>query len=126
MTVNEIIARFDEDRNNTERFENKLFWVKELETMVLFDVILTHKNTVDSPETYFDEWGATSDLLIPIPYTDVYIHYMDMKMQLKLNQLKKYNNASTLFNNAFITYQQWYNRNNTPLGKKGWLSHDIL
>ena len=126
MTAYEIIARFDEERNNNESMDSKLVWIEELEHIVLDDVILTHKNNIDNPGTYFDEWDGNSTLLIPIPYTDCYIHYMDMKLNMKLNQLNKYNNASAMFNNTYITYQQWYNRHNQPLSVKRWFNHEVL
>lgn len=126
MNAYEVIARYDEERNNNETFDNKLTWIKELEHTVLSDVILTHRNDIESPETYFDEWSADTPLLIPVPYTDCYVHYIDMKLNMKLNQLKKYNNASSMFNNTYITFQQWYNRHNKPLSVSRWARHEVL
>lgn len=126
MILSEIIARYDNERKNTEDKSVKQRWVEELERIVLDDVILTHQNEIENPDEYFDDWGDSKELLIPMQYADVYINYIDMKMQLKLNQLQKYNSASTLFNNAYITYQQWYNRHNRPLSTKKWAKHEVI
>lgn len=126
MILSEIIARYDNERKNTEDKSVKQRWVEELERIVLDDVILTHQNEIENPDEYFDDWGDSKELLIPMQYADVYINYIDMKMQLKLNQLQKYNSASTLFNNAYITYQQWYNRHNKPLSTKKWAKHEVI
>ena len=126
MTLSEIIARYDSERKNTESKSIKERWVEELERIVLDDVILTHENEIENPDEYFDDWGDNKELFIPMQYADVYINYIEMKMQLKLNQIGKYNSASTLFNNAYITYQQWYNRHNKPLTKKKWFRHEVL
>lgn len=123
MTVNELIARFNDERQNTETPDNLIARIRQLEEVVLEDVILTHENKIEEPEHYFDDWGVTSQLLIPVPYIDAYINYLDMYVQLKLNQLGRYNNASALFNNAYIAYQQWYNRTHKPLSKKNWITH---
>ena len=126
MILSEIIARYDNERKNTEDKSVKQRWVEELERIVLDDVILTHQNEIENPDEYFDDWGDSKELLIPMQYADVYINYIDMKMQLKLKQLQKYNSASTLFNNAYITYQQWYNRHNKPLSTKRWAKHEVI
>jgi hypothetical protein len=126
MILSEIIARYDNERKNTEDKSVKQRWVEELERIVLDDVILTHQNEIENPDEYFDDWGDSKELLIPMQYADVYINYIDMKMQLKLNQLQKYNSASTLFNNAYLTYQQWYNRHNMPLYTKKWTKHEVI
>lgn len=123
MTVNELIAKYNDDRQNTETPENLMLRIRQLEEIVLSDVILTHENDIEEPEHYFDEWGVTSQLLIPVPYIDVYINYIDMYVQQKLNQMARYNNASAMFNNTYIAYQQWYNRNHKPLHKKNWVLH---
>ena len=124
MILSEIIARYDNERKNTEDKSVKQRWVEELERIVLDDVILTHENEIENPDEYFDDWGDSKELLIPMQYADVYINYIDMKMQLKLNQLQKYNSASTLYNNAYLTYQQWYNRHHKPLFVKKWTKHE--
>ena len=126
MILSEIIARYDNERKNTEDKSVKQRWVEELERIVLDDVILTHQNEIENPDEYFDDWGDSKELLIPMQYADVYINYIDMKMQLKLNQLQKYNSASTLFNNAYLTYQQWYNRHHMPLYTKKWTKHEVI
>ena len=126
MILSEIIARYDNERKNTEDKSVKQRWVEELERIVLDDVILTHQNEIENPDEYFDDWNDSKELLIPMQYADVYINYIDMKMQLKLNQLQKYNSASTLFNNAYLTYQQWYNRHHMPLYTKKWTKHEVI
>lgn len=126
MILSEIIARYDNERKNTEDKSVKQRWVEELERIVLDDVILTHQNEIENPDEYFDDWGDSKELLIPMQYAEVYINYIDMKMQLKLNQLQKYNSASTLFNNAYLTYQQWFNRHNKPLSTKKWAKHEVI
>lgn len=123
MTLQEFISTYDEDRKNTESVSNKSRWVRELETTIMQDIVSRYENDLDE-EHYFEDWGMQKELIVDIPYTDVYTHYIDMKLGLKLNQSKMYNNAQTLFNNTYLTFQQFYNRTHKPKDyKRNWFNH---
>lgn len=131
MKAAEIIQRFDEDRKNTISTDRKLRWLEEVERLVVEETIKTHVlpkhlREVDW-DTYFDGWGPDSDMLVPPPWDQVYIHYLDLNMAMAQRETKFINMATTQYNNAMLSFTGWYNRNNRPLHKPfRWLRHETL
>ena len=123
MLVQELIQRYNTDRTNEIPDDTKLRWLKTIEQQILNEVILTHEIPKDwedfDAETYFDDWGLMSELLVPDMYAEVYIHYLDKKSAWANDDVKRQRVASELFNNAYLTYIKWYNRLNLPTGKQG-------
>lgn len=123
MTVSELISRYNEERTNEIPDDTKLRWLETLERQIMEEVILTHEIPKEwedfDAETYFDDWGMLKELLVPDMYAEVYTHYLDKKSAWANDDVKRQRVASELFNNAFMTYQKYYNRNNLPAGKQG-------
>ncbi len=137
MTAAELIARYDAERPNQISPETKLEWLKKLEKLIIREVILTHSgdprftaNNSTEPfdeDDYFEDWGLASDLIVDVPYDDVYFYFIDTRAAANANDTKRYNMAMTLYNNAMVTYQQYYNRTYRPVRKrKRFLRHEIL
>lgn len=81
--------------------------------------------TVDSMDD--EEFGMDSELSIPDPYSDIYLHYLDLKIAYYNNDAKTYNIASQELNNEYLAYQQLYNRTHTPDRPRGHLiRHEVL
>ena len=68
----------------------------------------------DAVRNLIKNFGVNTELIIPEPYGDVYIHFLDEKIALMNNDIDRYNTTSALYNNAYLTYQQWYNRTHRP------------
>lgn len=142
MTAAELIARYDAERPNQISPETKLEWLRKLEKLIIREVILTHSGDPRfTPETrpgeeraepfdedlYFAVWGLASELIVDVPYDDVYFYFIDTRAAANANDTKRYNMAMTLYNNAMVTYQQYYNRTYRPIRKrKRFLRHEIL
>lgn len=72
----------------------------------------------DAPETfegYTDESDLGKTLLIPEPYSDVYVHYLCSQVDLVNAETGKYQNDSALYNNAWTIYSDYYTRTHMPL-----------
>ena len=159
MTVEELIQKYNAERQNLTDDRQKILWLRRLERMVINDVILTHElpgarlrdaENVEHPiigglptDAYVEddslhlndsgvidndeEFGPKTELLIPEPYDDVYMYYIDQRIAYNNNDTRRYNAASTSFNNAYITYQQWYNRNHRARQPRPHLlRHEVL
>lgn len=74
-----------------------------------------------------DEFGMETELIIQEPYDDVYMYYIDQRIAYNNNDIRRYNTASQCFNNAYITFQQWYNRTHKAKQPKTYLlRHEVL
>lgn len=63
---------------------------------------------------YFDAFDMNTELFVKEPYDDLYFHYIDMKIASAQNEAKRYNAAAEMYNNAYISFQDYYNRTHMP------------
>lgn len=74
-----------------------------------------------------EKFGLDTELIVPEPYDDIYIHYLDMRVAMLTSDTRKYTAAVTAYNNALITYQQYMNRMYRPRHeRKPLLRHEVL
>ena len=115
MTIIEAINRIDGLKPNIYSQSEKVRWLSQLDGFVKNDIIDTHEGS-DSVtfNGYDDETSIDTVLLIPPPYEDVYIHYLEMKIDYSNGETLKYNNSAMMYNNAYSSFERWYNRTHMP------------
>lgn len=124
MTVASIIEQFNIERPNSLDDSLKVAWLLKCEKGLADSIFLTHE---DCPELNFDNWDMESELLVPEPYDDLYIHYLDQRVALDQNDTRRYNAAATMYNNTMLSYQQKYNREHKGLKpRKYMIRHEVL
>ena len=115
MTVNEAIARTDALKPNAVTRDQKVAWLNQLDRLAFNEVILTHEHADGATfEPYTD---GTEILIIPEPYDEVYHYYLSMQIDLVGREIDMYNNNKTLYNNAYLTWQDYHNRTVMPLSR---------
>lgn len=128
MTINEAISTVDRLRPNRFSREDKIRWLGELDAMVWQELVMTH----DHPAMHNGEgWvgeaqidpvfpGYKSDtpgdteLLVKFPNDSLYLRWLESQIDLHNAEITKYNNSRAMFNNAYLTYTDWYNRTHMP------------
>ena len=116
MTIQEAIDRVDMIKPNQFTFEQKLRWLSELDGLIYKELIMTHEHAADPELVEHDaSTPAETELLVPFPYTDIYLHYLSSQIDLGNAEIGKYNNNKQLFNNAYLTYSDYYTRTHMPL-----------
>lgn len=120
MNVSQVIAIFDEERPNQVKASIKMRWLKQIETKVLNNLVLTHElpkdeegNDIDF-SNYFETWGPDFELYIPEEYVDVYKYFLDQKTCYKENDYNQFNAINSLFTASWLIYSQYYNRTHMP------------
>lgn len=115
MTGQQAILKTDALRPNALTFEQKLGWLSDLDGLAFREVIMTHEHEEGTTfERYID---GSEELIIQPPDTDVYHFYLCMQIDLACRELAPYNNDKALFNNAYMTWQDAYNREHMPIVK---------
>lgn len=116
MTIQEAVDLVDRMRPNQYDNEQKVKWLSKLDGMIFREVISTHEgNKIESFAGYDDAY-PDDELLVPYPYDeDVYNYFLQMQIDKENGEMKKYNQSSTLFNSAYKTFCDWYNRTHIPL-----------
>ena len=119
MKIIEAINRIDSLKHNTYTQSDKLAWLSRLDSMVKKHIIDTHEGSEDVTFTgYDDSTDLQTELLIPAPYDEVYLRWMEAQIDYYNGEYEKYNNASDLFNTAYNDFKNHYNRTHKPKGKK--------
>lgn len=122
MKIIEAITMIDSIKPNTYTQAQKIGWLSTLDEIIKKEIIDTHEGgeAVDF-QGYGEDTDVNRALLVPAPYDEIYIFWMESKIDYWNGERPKYNNSITMFNNAFDTYKEYYNRLNRPLGHKRFL-----
>lgn len=116
MTIHDAINSIDELMHNTYTQENKVTWLSRVDTMVKKLVIDTHEGGEDvSFSGYNEDTDLETVLLIPEPFDEAYLRWMEAQIHYHNGEYDKYNNAVVMFNTAFDAYKSDYTRNHMPL-----------
>lgn len=119
MTIMEAIYRADAQKPNVYSQEEKIRWLSALDGLVKKEIIDTHEGGED---VAFNGYNNLTDLntvlLIPAPYDEVYIHWLEMHVDYANAEFAKYNNSRSLYNMAYLAYEKYYNRTHKPISKE--------
>lgn len=118
MTISEAIDLLDVLKANKYTDEQKRRWLTELDGQIFKEIVQTHEADAAMPETFdgYDmDTPGTQELLVPSPYSDIYMHFLAMKVDLYNAEIINFNNNQQLFNLAYDTYAQAYNRTHMPV-----------
>lgn len=116
MTIAEVISKVDVLKPNTYTPEDKVAWLSTLDSRVKSKIIDTHE--CREP---FDFYGYDSiadqetELLVPAPYDEMYLRWLEAMIDYYNSDDDRYNNAITLFNNAYEDYKTHYTRTHMPI-----------
>ena len=119
MKIIEAINRIDALKHNTYSPVDKVEWLSRVDWMVKRHIIDTHEGAEDVSFTgYDDHTDRQTELLVPAPYDELYLRWMEAMIDYHNGEYGKYNNAVEMFNTAYESYQCYYNRTHMPKGKK--------
>lgn len=119
MKIREALAAIDEARPNKFTEQEKVAWLSQLDGRVKLEIIDTHE---DDEKVIFDGYDESTDieteLLIPEPFSDIYLRHMEAQMDYLNGEIARYNNSVGMFNAQWKAYRNWYNRMHAPKGHK--------
>ena len=116
MKINEAITRLDNLKFNTYTESDKVDWLSRLDYMVKQQIIDTHEGAEAVTFTgYTDDTPTDTVLLVPAPYDEIYLRWMEAQIDYHNGEYDKYNNAIIMFNTVFNDYQKHYARTHKPL-----------
>ena len=118
MTIIEAINKLDDLKHNTYTQSNKVEWLSRLDAMVKKFILDTHEGEEVTFNGYDDSTDTSTELLVPAPFDEVYLLWMEAQIDYHNGEYEKYNNSIDMFNTAYQGYQNYYNRTNMPKGKK--------
>lgn len=115
----DAINEIDSIKPNTYSQQEKIRWISILDGNIKKEIIDTHEGAENVTFNGYDNnTDISTELLVPAPYDDIYIRWLEMQIDYANADLVKYQNSMTLYNNAYSNFEKYYNRNNMPKGKK--------
>lgn len=115
MTILEAINRVDTTKPNSYTQTEKVDWLSTLDGIIKKELIDTHTG---GENIVFDGYDVNTsldtELLVPAPYDDIYIRWLESRIDYATGEYNKYNNSSRAYNTAFQAYVNYYNSINMP------------
>jgi hypothetical protein len=115
MIVIEAINRTDSLKPNGYSQDEKIRWLSMLDGIVKKEIIDTHEGGEKVTFEGYDGFSLMQELLVPAPYDDIYIKWLEAQIDYTNGEYGKYNNSITMYNNAYLTYAKAYHREHRPI-----------
>ena len=119
MKIIEAIHGIDTIKPNSYDRQQKIKWLNTLDGIIKREIIDAHEGgEAVAFNGYTDETNLTTELLVPAPYDDIYIRYLEMQIDYANGEYAKYNNSTDVYNEAYTAFKRYYNRTHMPKGNK--------
>ena len=116
MTIAEAISKVDALKPNTYTPEDKIDWLSTLDHRVKSQIIDAHE--CNDPIFFYGYDSLTDqdmELLVHAPYDEMYLRWLEAMIEYHNSEDERYNQAITLFNNAYEGYKKHYTRTHMPI-----------
>lgn len=118
MTLISAINRIDALKANTYTQSDKIKWLSTLDGIIKNEIVDTHEGGESVVYSgYTDNTDLSTMLLVPAPYDEVYLRYLEMQIDYANGEYLKYNNSMQMYQAAYSAYERYYNRVYKPVGK---------
>ena len=116
MTISDVLAQVDGRKHNTYSQSEKIAWLSQLDAMVKKEIVDGHEGAQScSFSGYREDEPLHTVLLVPEPYDEMYLRFLEAQMDYHNGEYHSYNNAINQFNSIFEHYRAYYTRNHSPL-----------
>lgn len=119
MTIREVIAQVDGRLANTYEQKEKINWLSQLDQRVKTLIIDTHEGAENISFSGYDtQTDLDTQLLVPAPFDDMYLRWLEAQIYYANQEEDRCNNATDAFDVLWAEYWNDYNRKHMPLGQK--------
>lgn len=119
MTIMEALHRADALKPNMYTPAEKIKWLSILDGIIKKEIIDTHEGGEDVVFNGYEEDALlTTELLVPAPYDDIYIHWLEAQIDYTNGEYGKYGNSKSMYNTSYDAFKNFYHRTHMPKGKK--------
>lgn len=110
MKILEAITRVDALKPNAYSQSDKVGWLSTLDGTVKKEIIDLHVGGGGAFSGYDPDTDLQTELLIPFPYDDIYIKWLEAQIDYYNGEYGKYNNSITMFNTLLEGFSAAYRR----------------
>lgn len=117
MKIIEAIQKVDALKPNNYSQEDKIKWLSTLDGIIKNEIIDTHEGADRVEFNGYDISSLETELIVPAPYDDIYIKWLEAQIDYNNSEIGKYNNSMAMYNSAYGNYERYYNRTHMPIKK---------
>lgn len=118
MTIMDALYRTNEVKPNGYSQSEKIRWLSTLDGIIKSEIIDTHEGGEGIAFNGYDEnTEITTKLIVPAPYDDIYLRWLEAQIDYANGEYGKYNNSITVYNDAYNLFARYYNRTHMPKSK---------
>lgn len=110
MKVNEAIAQVDSLRENAIDEATKRAWLTRVDQYVFDQIIFPREGAALAVFIPYGEGDGERELLIPAPYDEAYLHYLEAEIYRATREIDKYASCAALYNGVVNDYKNKYFR----------------
>lgn len=126
MTIMDAIYRIDVIKPNSYSQSEKIKWLSTLDGTVKREIIDTHDECERKGDCvkhkefggYNENTVLSTELLIPAPYDDIYLRWLEAQIDYANGEYGKFNNSIAMYNTAYVALTNYYNRTHMPISKQ--------
>ena len=117
MTINEVIGEVKQQMPNVVDEQTMINWLKRLDMQITDEIVDTHEKPDGYIRPDFEKYGMNTELIVEDIHAELYVTYLRMKIAHLQVEEERYQMECVNYNNAMITYRNYYNRKHLPLCK---------
>jgi hypothetical protein len=117
MKLQQAIDRVDMMRPNMQERELKIAWLSELDGLIWKELISKHVYYGWLPKMpeYDRDTDPGTELLVPVPYDNIYTYWLMAKIDEQTLETEKYNNDQAMFTASYESFSDYWTRTHMPL-----------
>lgn len=117
MKIIEAIHQIDTLKPNTYSYEQKVYWLSQLEFIVKRQVIDSYEGGAGiSFDGFTEATNPDTVLFMPAPFDMAYIYWLEAQIHYANEDIDMYNSAITMFNTSFKEYANDYKKHHASKG----------
>lgn len=119
MTLQEALDITDEMKPNMMKRDLKIKYLTEIEQLIHGEIVMNHEHAEEEEEkpVYTEETQEDTVLIVPDPYSMVYVYWLMSKIDIQNQEDARYNIDRAHFENAYDTMSDWWTRTHMPKQK---------
>lgn len=119
MTIIEAINTIDALYPNTYPQEKKIAQLSKLDGVIKREIIDKHEGSEGITFNGYDEKTPLDTvLLVPAPYDEIYIFWLQTWIDYWNGEIGRYNNSTLMYKSAYSNFERAYNREHMPKATK--------
>ena len=119
MTLQEALDQVDELKPNMMSRKLKIKYLTEIEQLIHSEILMNHEHKEEDSimPVYTEQTEPGTLLIVPDPYSMVYIYWLMTKIDIQNQEDARYNIDRAHFENAYDAMSDWWTRNYMPVQK---------